>query len=51
MGTFWQTVSYSFGTYEYEYDEDGYTGWCRSAGGQLADGRWPEHNNITGEDR
>jgi len=42
--TSWQTI----GQYQYEYDENGYTGWYRCVGGRLADGRWPEWNSKTG---
>jgi len=45
--TSWQTL----GKYEYEYDQSGYTGWCRCLGGRLADGRWPEWNANTGGHR
>lgn len=44
---FWQ----SLGNYEYEVGASGYTGWCRCIGGKLADGRWPEWNGYTGEQR
>lgn len=27
------------------------TGWCRCVGGRLADGRWPEWNYNTGQQR
>lgn len=38
--------------YEYEVDQKGeYTGWYRCVGGRLADGRWPEWNEKTGEKR
>ena len=41
------------GQYEYEGDlqNNGYTGWYRCVGGRLADGRWPEWNLHTGEQR
>jgi hypothetical protein len=40
--TAWQT----HGDYQFEYDENGYTGWYRCVGGRLADGRWPQwHRN------
>lgn len=50
--TFWQTL----GNYEYEVKRTKgggcrYTGWCRSVGGRMADGRWPERNNKTGQVR
>ena len=50
--TWWERIDYSFGSYEYEVD-DTYqeTGWCRCAGGRLANGLWPEWNNRTGEQR
>ena len=41
----WQTQ----GRYQYQYDENGYTGWVRCINGQLADGRWPMTNSKTGE--
>jgi len=43
----------SQGNYEYEYDHsrERYTGWCRCVGGRMADGRWPQFNNQTGETR
>lgn len=52
MRTFWQTL----GRYEFEVKEgtDGncyYTGWIRCVGGRLADGRWPQWNEYTGEER
>lgn len=45
----WQT----FGLCEYEYDgdQDKYTGWCRRTNGRLANGKWPEWNNKTGQRR
>lgn len=43
----WQRI----GDYEYEYDENGYTGWYRCVGGRLATGRWPAWNYNTGETR
>lgn len=43
----WQRI----GPYEYQFDKNGYTGWCRCVGGRLADGRWPEWNQNTGEKR
>ena len=45
--TEWQTQ----GRYQYEYDENGYTGWCRYVGGRLSGGRWPAWNNQTGAKR
>ncbi len=45
--TAWQQL----GQYEYEYDESGYTGWCRCIGGMLADGRWPQWNSYSGASR
>ena len=40
-----------FGQYECEYYEDRRTGWYRCVGGRLADGRWPEWNEDTGQKR
>lgn len=45
--TAWQTL----GRYQYQYDEKGYTGWCRCVGGRLRNGLWPEWNENTGEKR
>lgn len=45
--TAWQ----SLGEYEYEYDENGYTGWCRCINGWCADGHWPQWNYKTGAKR
>ena len=45
----WQTLGQY--EYEYEYDKSGYTGWYRCVGGKMADRRWPEWNNKTGETR
>lgn len=42
----WQSFSYSFGVVEYEYNEDGYTGWYRYAGERSV-----EYNYITGKTR
>lgn len=39
------------GRYEYEHDGSNYTGWCRCKDGRMANGRWPEWNNKTGENR
>jgi len=44
---FWQ----SLGKYQYEVDENGYTGWCRCVGGRMADGYWPAWNYTTGKRR
>ena len=44
--TSWQRI----GQYEYEFDNDGYTGWYRCVGGRMAGG-WPEWNSQTGEKR
>lgn len=43
----WQTL----GQYEYEYDENGYTGWYRCVNGRDAAGKWPECNYETGATR
>lgn len=43
----WQTI----GQYEFEYDENGYTGWCRCVGGRNANGLWPAWNQTTGAKR
>jgi hypothetical protein len=43
----WQRL----GQYEYEHDGSHYTGWYRCAGGRMFDGRWPEWNYRTGEER
>ncbi len=48
---FWQTLTRSGGNYQFEYDSKGYTGWYRCENGQLSDGRHPEWNNRTGEQR
>lgn len=45
--TSWQQL----GHYEYEYGQNGYTGWCRCIGGQLANGTWPQFNSYTGATR
>jgi len=45
--TSWQRL----GQYECEYDECGYTGWCRCVNGRLANGRWPQWNENTGQKR
>ena len=42
--TSWQQI----GNYEYEFDENGYTGRYRCVGGRLADGRWPCWDYNTG---
>lgn len=42
--TSWQQI----GSYEYEYDENGYTGYYRCFGGRQADGRWPAWHSETG---
>jgi hypothetical protein len=49
----WHNLSWqTFGLYEYEYTSAGnYTGWYRYVGGRLTDGRWPEWNNRTGQER
>ena len=41
------------GGYEHEVSENGktFTGWYRCVGGRLVDGRWPEWNSSTGEER
>ncbi|MFA6588256.1 MAG: hypothetical protein WCT08_04245 [Patescibacteria group bacterium] len=40
------------GGYEYEYDKHGqFTGWCRCVGGRMANGSWPQWNNLTGKSR
>ncbi len=36
--TAWQRIK----GYEYEYGQEGYTGWYRCVNGKLADGRWPQ---------
>jgi len=36
--TSWQRI----GSYEYEYNATGYTGWYRCVGGMHADGTWPQ---------
>jgi hypothetical protein len=36
------TAWHRIGQYEYEYNEKGYTGWCRCVGGRLAEGTWPK---------
>jgi hypothetical protein len=43
----WQRI----GQYEYEYDENRYTGWYRCVGGRCRDGHWPEWNSLTGGKR
>jgi hypothetical protein len=45
--TGWQTQ----GKYQYEFDSGGYTGWCRAVGGRMSDGRYPQWNYKTGEQR
>lgn len=37
--------------FEVSYKTGTYTGWSRCIGGRLADGRWPERNDRTGETR
>lgn len=49
--TAWQSLTIGAYEYQYEYTEQGYTGWHRCASGRLADGRWPEWNYKTGETR
>ena len=41
------------GSYEYEYNESGYTGWCRTYMGYPipVGATWQEWNNKTGETR
>ncbi len=36
----WQTI----GNYQYQFNSEGYTGWCRCVGGQKSDGTWPMWN-------
>lgn len=43
----WQTI----GGYEYQHNGSNYTGWYRCVAGRLADGRWPQWNSNTGEER
>ncbi len=45
--TSWTTM----GQYEYEYNEAGYTGWCRCVGGMTANAKWPQWNYLTGATR
>lgn len=37
----WQRI----GNYQYQFDSNGYTGWYRCVGGQMADGTWPQWKN------
>lgn len=39
----WQTI----GSYEYGYNEYGYTGWYCCVGGRLANGIWPQWYSFT----
>lgn len=40
----WQVL----GSYEFEVDENAYTGWYRCANGRTAQSGWPEWNSRTG---